>query len=51
MHYYSIVDAHHIDCYTKTLEHLKLLDMNDFLYDINPDVINLPIWNYVGCNL
>jgi deoxyxylulose-5-phosphate synthase len=51
LHYYGIVDTHHIDWYTTTLEHLKSLDMNDFLHVISPYVVNLPIWDYARCNL
>jgi hypothetical protein len=51
MHYYSILDAYHIDWYTTTLEHLKSLDMNDFLHDISSYVLNLSIWDYAGYNL
>jgi hypothetical protein len=42
LHYYGIVDGCDLRWYTKMLEHCKSLDMNDFLHDFYPYVVNRP---------
>ena len=46
MHYHGIVDSHDVDWYDIVLKECSLLDINNFLHNVNPYVTNRPLPPY-----